>query len=178
MKNNKLRILIDILLIILGVVFLIFGIKDFKEEFFTKSEVTDGMRFHREYNYVSEKESIYTYIKVQDYLDINDDSYLLIGSNKSPLTNVIVKPLNDIAKQNKVKLYYIKNDISDDKNYNKLLKKIKLDNLDKEPIIVVIKNKKVTTYTKENLYEKDFTESPIEYWTDDRISSLNELLNK
>ena len=79
-KNNqkdtkKLRIILDILIILIGFVFLYFGIRDARI-YYANMKKTDAEIFHKEYSYVSVKDCVYEYISFQF-----PDTYLLSTTN-------------------------------------------------------------------------------------------------
>ena len=64
MNSKKLRIIVDIAFIIAGIVFLIFGIRDFSNAIKT-TKVTDAEKFKKSYSYV-DVDNVYNYISVDN----------------------------------------------------------------------------------------------------------------
>ncbi len=180
MKDNKVvRISLDIILIILGIIFLVFGIRDFKDKI-NESKLGDNEKFKKEFSYVS-KDNIYKYITLKDLTKIleNGDYIILIGNKKDSWTQILVSPLNDVVKSNKIKnIYYLDINSIDknDKNYNKLLSKLKLKKLE-VPIIIFTNDGKIKTVISKDIYDSDYDDAPIEYWSSDKLKTFNKLIN-
>lgn len=181
MKNKKSRIVIDSLLIILGIVFLIFGIKDLKSFVSSqKSDISDAEKFKSDYQYVA-KDNSYKYIDIKELrtiLDGKDEKIILVGSPLDSWTQVLVSHLDEYAKSIKKSIYYLDLDkvdkTSDD--YKKILKKIKLDDITTPTVIIKTKSN-IELLKKEELYDSNFTDAPIDYWTEKRVEELKEILN-
>lgn len=177
MKDNRLlRILIDLALIILGIIFLVFGIKDMKD-MINANKIEDNVRFKKEYSYVS-KDNIYKYTDLKELSKLLDDGkyVILIGNKKDPWTQVLVSPLNDVIKDTKIKnIYYLdmSNVDKNDKNYNKILSKLKIEKFE-VPMIVFTNDIKILV--KNDIYNKEYTDAPIDYWDDEKIVEFNKLI--
>ncbi len=176
--NKKARLTIDILLIILGIAFLIFGIKDLKTFISNQNvKITDAERFKRDYQYV-DTENVYKYIKIKDLstlLESEEEKIVLIGSPLDPWTQVITLPLNNIVKSMKKNIYYLDLDDVDkeSKDYKKVLKALKVAT----PTVIVRTKTDINILDKQALYDSKYTDSPIEYWTDERTEELERVLN-
>lgn len=176
MKIKRIRIITDILIILFGVVFLVFGIKDATKEI-NKNKVSDAERFHRSYNYVSTKESVYEYVSIKKAISLlDDDCVLLIGKTTNSWTQVLVKPLNDIYKDGKI--YYLELDNIENTSpaYNKLLAKLNVKKLD-IPTIVISKKGKLNIVTRNDIVDKDYEGAPIDYFNKETKNKLKELLD-
>lgn len=180
-NNKTARIAIDALLIILGIVFLIFGIKDLKTFISNQNvKITDAERFKSDYQYV-EEDNVYKYISVKDLgniLDSNEEKIILVGSPLDPWTQVLSAPLNNIVKSMKKNIYYLDLDNVDkeSKDYKKVLKALKVDIISTPTVIVKTKTD-INILDKQVLYDSKYTDAPIEYWTDERIDKLEKLIN-
>ena len=179
MKNKKTRIVIDSLLIILGIVFLIFGIKDFKSFISSqKVNVSDRERFKNDYQYVA-KDNSYEYIDIKELktiLDSKDEKIILVGSPLDSWTQVLVSHLDEYAKSIKKSIYYLDLDKVDKTSdeYRKILKKIKLDDIE-TPTVIIKSKSNIELLKKEELYDSSYTDAPIDYWTEKRVEELKKL---
>lgn len=178
MKNKKLRILLDILLILIGVVFLVFGVKD-AISYFNQNTVSDAQKFHKSYNYVSTNDSVYEYITLKETNNL-ENGIILVGEPTDSWTQVLVKPLNDIAKTNDMKVYYLETtDLKNtDKYYTSVLYKLNVTKLT-TPTIAIVKNSKVSKlYLKSDLYDKEYDGAPIDYFDKTKLEDFNKDLTE
>lgn len=179
MKNKALRIGLDIALILIGIVFLIFGIKD-AIEMAKNSKITDNVLFSRDYKEISE-DNIYDYIDSKELGQLleNGTGAILISKKSDAWTHVLVTPLNDLLKEKYDKIYYL--DLDDEKvlseeSKNKLQEKLNIQNI---PCITFIKDGSVQlALDKSDLIENNYDGAPVEYFTDERIDQLKEKLEK
>ena len=179
-KNNqkdtkKLRIILDILIILIGFVFLYFGIRDARI-YYANMKKSDAEIFHKEYSYVSVKESVYEYISLKEANKIlKEDSVILIGDSEDPYSQVLVKPLNDIYKGKKI--YYLQSVLLDSKKkeYNSFKKELKVKEFT-TPMIILSKSNKHKVLTKNDIYDSEFDGAPIEYFNNERKEKLKELV--
>ena len=175
MNNKKLRIILDSLIIIIGVVFLVFGVRDGIKDI-NKHKLTDAEKFHKSFNYVSVEDSVYEYVSIRGvYKVLDEDSIVLFGDKNNAWTQVLVKPLNDIYKGKKI--YYVEmNDIDPDSPaYEGILSKLKIKKLI-IPTVVVTKDKKRVVLSRDDIVDKDYEGAPIDYFNDQTIDKLKELL--
>jgi len=172
MKTQKSRIIVDLILIILGIIFLVFGIKDLVDKI-NSTKIDDATRFKSEYSYVS-KENNYEYLTFKKFEKMinSKTGVILLGSPLDPWTQVLVEPLNVVAKEENTIIDYL-----DVNEYKNIIKKSKiLDNFD-VPKIIFIKNGKINTIiNKEDIYDKEFDDAPIEYWTDEKLEEFNSII--
>ena len=176
MKEHKIRIVTDILIIIIGIIFLIFGVKDGIKEI-NKNKISDAERFHRSYSYVSTNESVYEYVSVRKATSLLDeDCVILIGKTTNAWTQVLVKPLNDIYKDGKI--YYLELDDIENTSpiYNKLLAKLNVKKID-VPSVVISKKDKLKIITRNDIVDKDYEGAPIDYFNKETKNKLKELLD-
>ena len=179
-KNNekdtrKLRIILDILIILIGFVFLFIGIRDARI-YFASMKKSDAEIFHKEYSYVRKKECVYEYISLKEANKLLDEnSVILIGDSEDPYTQVLVKPLNDIYKGKKI--YYLKSSLLDSKGkaYNSFKKVLNVKEFT-TPMIILSKANKHIVLTKDNIYDSEFDGAPIEYFNNERKEKLKELV--
>lgn len=174
MKNKALRIGLDIALIVIGIVFLIFGIKD-AINYASKDKLSDNVQFSRDYPEINE-DNIYKYMNASEASKMleSGSGVLLLGKKSDTWMHVLVSPLNDILKENVENINYLDMDTIDENDYKSLEEKIELIN---SPCIVIIKNGEVKTkLSKSDIIPENFDGAPIEYFTDERIASLKEKL--
>jgi len=176
--NKKLRIALDIILITVGVVLLVFGIKDAYNTL-KKNTISDNVKFSRNFSYVPE-DNIYKYVSLKEANKIlkEDKAILLIGNKNDSWTQVLTAPFENIVKEYVDDIYYLElNNIDeDDKSYKSLLKEI---DEPKVPEIYIIKDGKQILYlNKKDLIDSTYKDAPIEYYTDERIQELKQKLNK
>jgi len=179
MKSKKVRITVDILLIIIGVVFLIFGIKD-AIEFFTPAKVEDGVKFNKDYNTVSAEEAVFKYVSLDNLektLD-KENAIVLVGNPLDPWVQVLVKPLNDALVSLEKEAYYYeeKEENKEHTSYKNIMQKLEIDSFI-TPTIIVIKNKEITILDYNSLYDSSFDGLPVEYWNEERTDDLKSKLN-
>lgn len=174
MKNKALRIGLDIALILIGIVFLIFGIKDAIETF-KNNQIEDNVKFKRTYSEITE-DNIYRYTDLKKANKLIDEGtgVLLIGQKNDSWMHVLVSPLNEFVKDYQDIIYYLEidNDDTNDKNYQTLTQKLEKI---KTPTIVLIKDGNIlSTYNKNDIFDSTFEGAPIEYFTEERTTSLKE----
>lgn len=174
-KNRNVRILVDVCVIIIGVVLLIFGIKDAVVKF-KSSTVSDSVRFLKSYPDVK-KEHIYDYVSLKEANEIitKKSGVILIGSPEDSWTRVLVKPLQDILKKRGIeKIYYLEklenDDVSD--------LKVESQNVVSPHIIVVEEGTIVKEISKRDMIDEEYDGIPIEYFDSERIDKLDALLKK
>lgn len=177
--TRKLEIILDIILILVGFVFLYFGIRDLKVKI-DSTKITDGERFAKTYSYVSKDESVYKYVSYVEAANIvtNADATILVGEPLDPWTQVLVKPLNDIYKKKKQNIYYLEFSDKDKEthSYNVFTKSIKKKNLS-TPMIIISKKGKQKIYTKSDIYDKSYDGAPIDYFTKENLDKLKKLID-
>lgn len=155
MKSKVLRILIDLILIALGIVFLVFGIKDAIKEF-SKPQIEDNIRFTKSYTNVP-TDNIFKYIESLDLVK-DENAVVFIANPKDAWSQVLSYQLNDILKTKYKTIYYLEQEITED-----------------IPTIVVIKDLQKKTYEKKDIIDEDYKDAPIDYWTKERIEKLSQI---
>lgn len=183
MKNTKaLRIIVDLLLIILGIIFLVFAIKDAKD--FINSQktnpLTDAERFSKDYSYI-DSNNVYKYISLEELNNVLDNTGIIIlGEKYDPWMQVLVSPLNDIiSSYNKNILYYDTSIEVDETSdiYISIISKLGINNFGVFPNIIIVKDGKILLYLeKKNIYDLEYSGAPIDYWTDESIKNLKDKL--
>lgn len=174
--NKTARIIIDIALIVAGVVLLIFGIKDAVDKI-SSLKVEDGVRFNRSYSYVSE-DNRYKYVdlKAATKLLKEKSGILLIGSPKDTWTQVLVKPLHDIVPDN-LDIYYLEIDDLDEDT--RAYKEFPINLKDAgTPVIVIANGGGLEVFKKQDIYDEEYAGIPLDYFDEERVSSLKELLKE
>ena len=148
MNTNKrikiIEITLDIIIIILGVVFLISGIKDAVIKF-NKYRLTDEKRFSGVYN-LSLKDNRFKTLSIKEAkMNVFNDITILVGNPTDSWTRILVKPLNDIYKEKNKTIYYleINDDIKKTNEYKEFLKVLKVKSLN-TPSIIISKNGKIS----------------------------------
>lgn len=175
--NKKLRIGLDIVLIIVGIVFLIFGIKD-AISMYKDSKVDDNVKFYRSYRSVG-KDNIYKYLSVKKAEKLLDDGtgIIVFGETTDPWMQVLAEPLEDVVEAELDEIYYLE---LDDIDFDKEAKNIK-DKIGDvtSPRIVIVKDGKVLTdLKKSDLVDEEYEDAPIDYYDESRIETLKSQLTK
>lgn len=155
MKNTKsMRIIVDLVLIILGIIFLVFGIKDAIKQR-ENSKTKDNVLFSTNYKNVS-TDNVYKYINNID----DTDGLILICNPHDPYCYVLAPVLNDIAKENDIIINYYEKDTD-------------------IPLIKFRKDKKdIKDIKKEDIFDKNYNGILIEYFNYDKIDKLKSLLKE
>lgn len=178
--TRKLEIILDIILILVGFVFLYFGIRDLMVKI-DSTKVTDAEKFSRKYSYVSKDESIYKYISYKDaeiYLKSNG-AIILVGNPLDSWTQVLVKPLNDLYKTKGKEIYYLELNDEDigTRSYISLIKALNVKSLN-TPTIIKVDKTKFKVYTKKDIYDSSYDGAPIDYFTKENIEKLKKLIDE
>lgn len=181
MSNKTIRIIVDCILIILGIVFLALGIKD-AYNFSKRNEIDDNVKFKRSYSNVP-KDNIYKYVTLDEANDIlfNKSGVILLGKTTDPWMQVLVKPLNDIVKEKLDVIYYLEmNDIKEEplSDFDKPVIQTRLDDIALPYIYIVKDGTILTELGRDELFSKDYEGAPIEYFNDERIESLKQKIEK
>lgn len=171
MKEKLPIIVSDLIIIAVGVVFLVLGIRDFKE-YMAENTLSDAERFKKEYSYVDSDNS-YQYLSNKEIKNFSmGTNILLIGDPLDSWTQILVEPLDRVIKNSQKKIYYIaKDNLSNDKIGEQLKITEFADSLGSPTIIFFEDGKVERIMTKSEIYE-DLNSIPIEYWTDERFESF------
>lgn len=177
--NKTTRIIIDIIVIIIGIIFLISGIKD-AYNFYQSNKVQDNLVFRKSYRDV-EEDNIYKYVTLKETNKFLEEGtgILLIGSPQDSWTQILVKHLHDYSKNHIDKIFYLETDEldTDSKEYDKLVNKI--DKVSTPYIVIMKEGKTLTALAKKDIYDdEDFEGAPIEYFDGENIASLQSKLSK
>lgn len=178
MKNKTLRIILDLVLIIVGIIFLIIGIND-AYNLYKDSKSNDNIMFKKSYNSVKQ-DNIYKYIKLQEIDKIldNEKGILLIGKTTDPWMHILVSPVNDILEGEIEKIYYLELDNIDETSETFIDLNKRLDKLNSPCIVIFNKGQLLTVLNKEDIFNPDYEGAPIDYYDDKRIDELKEKLIK
>lgn len=180
MNQKALRIIIDVILIGLGIVFLVFGIKD-AIAMYNSTKIEDSVKFKSEYSYAPE-DNVYEYINIKEmYRMLNSDTgIVLVGSPKDAWTQVLVSPLNDVIKTYKYKINYIDIDEIDktSKYYESVLDTLNIDSFSTPEIIFVKDGNAIDILEKKDIYINIYNTIPIDYWSEDNKTTFETLLKK
>lgn len=180
MNSKKLRIIVDIAFIIAGIVFLIFGIRDFSNAIKT-TKVTDAEKFKKSYSYV-DVDNVYNYISVDNLKKNfeNGNHVILLGDPTDSWTQILVRPLNSIVKEHsdKLKIEYLEVNDENRGSINDFLKSKDIT-MSKTPMLLFLSSGKiVSSYEKDNIFDLEYDGIPIEYWNDTKIEDLKNDLNE
>ena len=179
MNSKKLRIIVDIAFIIAGIVFLIFGIRDFKS-MIDSNKVSDAEKFSKSYSYVSSNNN-YKYISIKDLeKDLKSGKHIIMfGDPTDSWTQILVEPLNSIIKEfdDKSDIEYI--EIKDNmKSINEVLKSKNILFSSTPDILILSNGDVIAYYEKKDIYDLDYDGIPVEYWSDFKKEDLKkDLLN-
>lgn len=179
MKNKTLRIVLDLVLIIVGIVFLIIGIKD-AYNFYKENKIADNVRFMRSYRSAPE-DNIYKYVTLDEANDIllNGTGLIFLAKTNDPWAQVFVAHLNEIAKEYIDEIYYLEmDDIDMDKQEDKLELQNRFGNMLLPYIIIVKDGKILSELDKDDIVDADFDGAPIEYFDEETIKDVKEKLSK
>lgn len=174
MKDTKtLRIVLDLVLIIVGIVFLGIGIKDAYNSY-KENNVGDNVLFKR--HYLSAKsDNIYKFTTIEELNEVINSAsgVILIGSPSDVWTIALVNPLDDIVGEHLNEILYL--EISDGEDYTSIENSIgKLTN----PTIVIVDEGKVLKVLKrEDIIDETFEGTPFDYFTE-HTSNLEENLKE
>lgn len=176
--EKKIRIIIDLVVIVVASIFLIFGIKD-AITMFNKSKVTDNVKFSKSYPSI-EKNNIYKYVNLKETLKLLDkgSALVLIGKTIDPWMQVLVNPLEDYSKDHIKEIYYLELDDLDSssKEYLELTKKI--GKLSSPEVLIIKDGNIITKLLKNDIIDSNYDGIPIEYFDEDNIKKLNENLKE
>ena len=156
MKSKPFRITIDLILIILGIIFLVFGIKDAISTFSTK-ELDDNVKFSKSYTNVP-TDNTFKYIKSLDNLD-EQNAIIFIGNPNDVWSQVISPVLYEIVKDKYDVIYYY-------------------EELEDVPEIIIINESNKNFFKKDDLINSDYEGIPIEYFTQEKRLELSNKLFK
>lgn len=177
MKNKTFRIIFDLFLIVIGIVFLIFGIKD-AYNFYKEQKVEDSALFNASYR-SAPLDNIYRYTntKKANKLLSSGTGTLLIGKTTDPWMQVLVKPLDEIGKEKTDVIYYLELDEIDSstKEYKSLEEK--LGGISSLKIVIVKEGRILQNLDKKDIIDAEFDGAPAEYFDEQNIKKLKELLS-
>ena len=156
MKSKPFRITIDLILIILGIVFLVFGIKDAISTFSTPT-LEDNVKFSKSYTNVP-IDNIFKYIESLDKVN-GQNAIIFIGNPYDVWSQVITPVLYEMIKDKYDVIYYY-------------------EQKDDVPQIIIIDDTVKQVYKKDDLIEKEYKDAPIEYFTEENKNKLSNILLK
>ena len=156
MKSKGIRITIDAILIVLGIIFLVFGIKDAINTFSTQ-KLDDNVRFSKSYTNVP-TDNTFKYVESISELDNKSKVVIFIGNPKDVWSQVLAPVLYDITKDKYEVVYYV-------------------ENTEDVPQVIVINDSKFT-YKKDDMINSNYNGVPIEYFTLEKKTELSHKLFK
>ncbi len=176
--KKPLRITIDVIVIIVGIVLLVLGVNDAIDKI-ESLKVADSLRFKKSYSYVDE-DNRYKYVdlKAANKMLKKGTGILLIGSPEDPWTQVLVKHLDVLAKNIDIDISYLEKDDIDIES--SAYKDFPIDIITvSTPHIALIKDGSlVKEISKEDIYGSEYEGAPIDYFTAERIETFNVLLEE
>ena len=156
MKSKTLRIIVDSILIILGIIFLVFGIKDAIG--YTKTNnIEDNVKFSKSYTNVL-TDNKFKYIKSLDEIENKKNIIVFFFNPEDPWSQVLATTLYQITKDKLDVIYYLESQKDDD-----------------IPKLIIL-NDKEEIYTKSDLVDSEYDGIPVEYWTDVKKNELSKLI--
>lgn len=174
MKNKTLRIVLDVILIIIGIVFLISGVKE-AYNLYNSNKIEDNIIFKKSYNYVDE-DNIYKYINTKELNNLlkNKRGIALIGYKTDPWMQVLVSPLNKIISTKYDVIYYLELDDldTDSKEFKELNKKIDISS----PLLIIFNKEEIKILTKKDLIDESYQEAPLEYFDEERLKYFEDII--
>lgn len=176
--NKKLRITLDIITILIGMIFLFWGIKD-AYSLYKNSKVDDNVKFAHSYTSVS-KDNIYKYASLKDVNKLlkSDNAVIIFGKTTDPWMQVLVAPLESICKEYVDVIYYLELDNIDfsDKEYKSVLEKV--GSLSSPEVIFIKSSKIAETLEKSDIYDENFEGAPIEYFDKNNLATFNDKIKE
>lgn len=171
-KTKLMRIGVDLVLIILGIIFLVFGIKDaIKQVKVTKTETPDNIKIAREYTNLS-TDNVFLYLNGSNKLK-EGNHIVILASKNDPYAQVLMPVLNEIGKSYNINIYYEHASIEMER-YNENNKKI----IYHRPEVAIFENESsIIDLKREDLYDFNYDGILIEYWTEERINNLKSTLD-
>lgn len=181
MKNKTLRIILDLVLIVVGIIFLVIGIKD-AYNFYIENKIEDNVRFKKSYASVP-KDNIYRYVTIEEADEIlsNKTGLILLGRTDDPWMQVLVKPLNDIVKEHFETIYYLELDELSNNEKKKVDTspiRTRLEDMELPYIFIVKDGNILGEIDKSDLIDDEFEGAPIEYFDDEHLIELKNKLSK
>ena len=179
MKNKKFRIIVDLVLIIVGILFLALGIKDLVKELNSKT-VNSAEKFASSYSSV-DTDNVFEYISLKDLNKILNEKKALvfIGDKLDPWSQILAKPLNEVAKKTGIKINYVELNEQDfsQKEYSKVLSKLEIKKFNAP--MVVFSQKDTNEYlNKDEIFDTKFEGAPIEYWTSEKLDEFDNYMSE
>lgn len=177
--KNKVLIGFLLLVCILGCVLIFYSLRS------NQVEKSDALRFHEEYNKVSE-DNVFTYRSAEEIIKIleNGTGVVYLGYPECQWCQAYVPMLNEVAKGiglEKIYYYNIRDARKENtKEYQRIVELLQ-DNLlfDDEgnrrvyvPDVTVVKDGKILGHNNDSSVVTEEDGTPEEYWTDERKEKL------
>lgn len=167
------RIAVDVILIVLGFVFLVFGIRDAINKY--KSSITpDNVLFVRSYSSIGE-DNPYKYVSIKEANEIIEkhSGVIFVGFPGDSWSQVLVAPLKSIVESYGVDtIYYLEKLENDDMSDLKS----SVQDISTPHIIVVKDGEILKEVTKTDIVREDYDGAPIEYFDEENTESLSRML--
>ncbi len=159
-NNKTLRIVVDAVLIIVGIVFLVFGIKD-AVEMYKSSTTPDDVLFSRSYRDVSE-DNPYEYVTSREFEDLTKSGtgVIFVGNPNDAWSQVLAGPLTDVLKKYELEhVYYFETEE------------------DTPRVLIVRDGGKIEEFAKSDIFDEEYDGIPIEYFgEEEHKNNLERLL--
>lgn len=190
MKNKKIW-LISLLLVVVFIAgcFGVYKLVNNKDK--VDEKISDAIKFKEEYSKVDD-DNLFVYRSIKEIIKIleNGTGIVYLGFPECPWCQAYVPYLNEVAKENDIKRIYYYNILNDRKEETEEYKKIlellqdyvEYDNEGNKriyaPTVIFVSNGKIVGMDSETAKDTKGYKNPEEYWTDKRVKTLKERLDK
>ena len=159
-KEKAFRIAVDVILIVLGIVFLIFGIKDVIDKY-DAQKTPDNLLFKDSYRSVSD-DNPYVYLSRKEYdkFTSGGTGVVFVANPTDPRAQVVASPLANVTAEYGLDIvYYLEVDEDEDLQILVIENGETITNLSKEDIFDENYEGTLAEYFKETKYYLSFKES-------------------
>lgn len=190
MKNKKIW-LISLLLVVVFIAgcFGVYKLVNNKDK--VDEKISDAIKFKEEYSKVDD-DNLFVYRSIKEIIKIleNGTGIVYLGFPECPWCQAYVPYLNEVAKENDIKRIYYYNILNDRKEETEEYKKIlellqdyvEYDNEGNKriyaPTVIFVSNGQIVGMDSETAKDTKGYKNPEEYWTDKRVKTLKERLDK
>lgn len=190
MKNKKIW-LISLLLVVVFIAgcFGVYKLVNNKDK--VDEKISDAIKFKEEYSKVDD-DNLFVYRSIKEIIKIleNGTGIVYLGFPECPWCQAYVPYLNEVAVKNEITKIYYYNILNDRKEETEEYKKIlellqdyvEYDNEGNKriyaPTVIFVSNGKIVGMDSETAKDTKGYKNPEEYWTDKRVKTLKERLDK
>lgn len=190
MKNKKIW-LISLLLVVVFIAgcFGVYKLVNNKDK--VDEKISDATKFKEEYSKVDD-DNLFVYRSIKEIIKIleNGTGIVYLGFPECPWCQAYVPYLNEVAVKNEITKIYYYNILNDRKEETEEYKKIlellqdyvEYDNEGNKriyaPTVIFVSNGKIVGMDSETAKDTKGYKNPEEYWTDKRVKTLKERLDK